>query len=243
MNIYGCIAGIMADLGPIGKNQKNESQGFMYRGLDDVYNAIQPLMAQYGIFTLPKVLSERTEDRKTKSGGNLIYRVVEMEYTLYASDGSHITGSTVGEGMDSGDKAANKAMSAAHKYFFFQLFAIPTNEIIDPDADTPPSSAPNKNKPKEKPITRKWYEAIKAQAKKSGCTKKLDFEQSLSIGFPDLPLNPENQIDWEKIKINDYNQIIKFFSGDEWMETLTASEAVYDNVPFEDVVDLELNHD
>ena len=44
--------------------------------------------------------------------------------------------------MDSGDKASNKAMSAAFKYACFQTFCIPTEEMRDPDAETPPPSAP-----------------------------------------------------------------------------------------------------
>ena len=44
--------------------------------------------------------------------------------------------------MDSGDKASNKAMSAAFKYACFQTFCIPTEEMQDPDAETPPPSTP-----------------------------------------------------------------------------------------------------
>jgi hypothetical protein len=38
--------------------------------------------------------------------------------------------------MDSGDKATNKAMSAAYKYAAFQIFAIPTEGNPDADAET-----------------------------------------------------------------------------------------------------------
>jgi len=38
--------------------------------------------------------------------------------------------------MDSGDKATNKAMSAAYKYMAFQTFAIPTEGDNDADAHT-----------------------------------------------------------------------------------------------------------
>ena len=44
---------------------------------------------------------------------------------------------TVGEGMDSGDKATNKAMAIAFKYACFQVFCIPTEEMKDPDEETP----------------------------------------------------------------------------------------------------------
>jgi hypothetical protein len=126
MTIYQGIAAVMRDVDAIGKTKRNQSQGFNFRGIDDVYNAIHPLMAKYGIFTLPEVLEDRTEDRQTKNGGALIYRVLKIKYTFCAEDGSSVSATVIGEGMDSGDKASNKAMSIAHKYAFFQVFCIPT---------------------------------------------------------------------------------------------------------------------
>jgi hypothetical protein len=41
-----------------------------------------------------------------------------------------------GEAMDSGDKATNKAMSAAYKYACMQAFSIPTEGDNDADAHT-----------------------------------------------------------------------------------------------------------
>ena len=41
----------------------------------------------------------------------------------------------IGEGMDSGDKASNKALAVAFKYACFQVFCIPTEEMKDPDAE------------------------------------------------------------------------------------------------------------
>ncbi len=60
-----------------------------------------------------------------------------MKFRFCADDGSSIEAVTIGEGMDSGDKATNKAMAVAFKYACFQVFCIPTEEMKDPDADTP----------------------------------------------------------------------------------------------------------
>jgi hypothetical protein len=53
-----------------------------------------------------------------------------------AEDGSRHTISVVGEAMDSGDKATNKAMSAAFKYACMEVFCIPTEGTPDADQDT-----------------------------------------------------------------------------------------------------------
>lgn len=140
--IYGSICDIMSEVGAIGKNKHNQQQKFNYRGIDDVMNALQPIMIKYRVFAVPEVLAENREERQTQRGGNLIYTILKVKYTFYADDGSNIAAIVTGEGMDSGDKSANKAMSIAFKYACFQVFCIPTEEMIDPDSDTPPHSTP-----------------------------------------------------------------------------------------------------
>ena len=140
MEIYSAILGVMADVGAIGKDKKNQQQGFKYRGIDDVMNALQPAMVKNGVFVAPTIIDQRREERQTSKGGNLIYSVVTIKYTFYAKDGSSVDVTVIGEGMDSGDKATNKAMSIAFKYACFQLFCIPTEEMKDPDAETPPAN-------------------------------------------------------------------------------------------------------
>ena len=141
-NIYESIVSIMQKGYAIAKEKKNTQQGFKYRGIDDVMNTFQPLMAEAGIFLVPEVLEAIREERATKNGSNLIYSVLKIKYTFYASDGSHVETIVIGEGMDSGDKASNKAMAVAMKYAMFQTFCIPTEEMPDPDGFTPPESTP-----------------------------------------------------------------------------------------------------
>ena len=136
MKIYGAINGIMSEMGVIAKDKKNQQQGFMYRGVDQVMNTIQPLLIKYGVFVVPEVLDHMREERTTRNGASLIYSVCRIKYTFYAEDGSNVTAVTVGEGMDSGDKASNKALANAFKYACFQVFCIPTEEIKDSDSES-----------------------------------------------------------------------------------------------------------
>lgn len=143
MNIYPAIIKVMSEIGAITKDKKNQQQGFMYRGVDDVMNALQPLLIKHGVFVVPETLEQSREERTTQNGGRLIYSILKIKYTFYADDGSSITAIVVGEGMDSGDKASNKAMAIAFKYVCFQVFCIPTEEMTDPDGEshnlTPPA--------------------------------------------------------------------------------------------------------
>ena len=142
MNIYEAIGSIMKKGVAVGKEKRNQQQNFMYRGIDDVMNVFQPLMSEAGIFMVPEVLEAKREERQSSRGGNLIYSILKVRYTFYAEDGSSVSAVVIGEGMDSGDKASNKAMAVAMKYAMFQTFCIPTEEMPDPDAETPPPSRP-----------------------------------------------------------------------------------------------------
>lgn len=142
--IYAAVCGVMEDVGAVGKGDYNKTQGFKYRSIDAVMNALNPVMIKHKIFCTPEVLEQRREERATAKGGTLIYSVCRMRYRFFTTDGSFVDAVVVGEGMDSGDKASNKAMAAAFKYACFQTFCIPTENLMDdPDADTPAESRGN----------------------------------------------------------------------------------------------------
>lgn len=137
MKVYAAIADVTSDLAAIGvgKTRYNEQQRYRFRGIDDVFNALAPLLAKHRLSIIPRMLTRSVIERTTKSGGVLFYVTVEAEFTFAADDGSTVIARTFGEAMDSGDKATNKAMSAAYKYAALMTFAIPT-EAHDPDAET-----------------------------------------------------------------------------------------------------------
>lgn len=151
--IYEAISNVMAEIGAVGKNSRNSSQGFMYRGIDAVMNAINPALVKHKVFVAPEVLEQTREERVNSRGTVLIYSICKIKFRFYTTDGSHVEVVTIGEGMDSGDKATNKAMSIAFKYACFQLFCIPTEEMVDPDSEchevTPKQPKGNVEPPQE----------------------------------------------------------------------------------------------
>lgn len=159
MNIFGTINAVMADIGAVGKTSKNTTQGFMFRGIDAVMNAINPALVKNKLFIVPEILEQTREERQTTKGGTLIYSICKVKYTFYAEDGSNITCTVIGEGMDSGDKATNKAMSIAFKYACFQVFCIPTEEMVDADKESheviPAKITPNEAKSLEELLKKK----------------------------------------------------------------------------------------
>jgi hypothetical protein len=134
--IYPAIMKVMEEIGVIGKTRKNPQQGYSFRGIDDVLNNLQPALIRAKVFVVPRMMEVHREEKPTKQGGVLNYTTVKAEFDFCsAEDGSKVTASTYGEGMDSSDKSTNKAMSAALKYAIIQTFAIPTEELIDSERD------------------------------------------------------------------------------------------------------------
>ena len=138
-HVYEAIAQTMARLSKdgIGKDRRNEQQGYSFRGIDDVYNALAPILSDVGLCILPAVKSREVVERTSGNGRTLFYVNVDVDFTFVSTkDGSSHIVSMPGEAMDSGDKATNKAMSAAYKYACLQTFCIPTEGDNDADATT-----------------------------------------------------------------------------------------------------------
>lgn len=135
--IYKAISAVLSDVGAVGKDGQNTFDKYKYRSIDAVMNAMHPAMAKHGVFVTPEVLEQSREERASKSGGILIYSITKVKYTFYTADGSSVTATVIGEGMDKGDKSMNKAMSAAFKYALFQVFCIPTEEFVDSETESP----------------------------------------------------------------------------------------------------------
>ena len=156
--VYQAIANVMGALAKegIGKNQTNTYDKYKFRGIDDVYNALAPLLSKHGLLVLPRVLERTCEERASGKGNALFYVTVAVEFDFVsAEDGSTHTVRAYGEAMDRGDKGTNKAMTAAYKYACFEAFCIPTEGADDADAE----SHEVKAKPVGRPTDGVWEQA------------------------------------------------------------------------------------
>jgi hypothetical protein len=187
--VYESIANVMADLSGagIGKDRKNQQQGYNFRGIDDVYNSLAPVLARNKLCILPRVVDHHVIERESRNGGALFTTTVKMEFDLVCSeDGSKHTVTTIGEAMDSADKSSNKAQSAAYKYMAFQTFCIPTEGDNDADSHTPEVKGKARNQPVDK-ADKKLLEAA-VQAAGNGTAAYTEFwngitaEQKSAIG-------------------------------------------------------------
>lgn len=146
--IYAALVKVMATVGAIAKEGRNQAQNFRFRGVDQVMNALHPALVEHGVIIIPIVLEKDFELRTNAKGTQMTFARLTMEYRfIAASDGSSVSAVVVGEAADSGDKTCSKCMAIAYKYACFQVLSIPTEETAsDPDSTT---HEPSTHLPKE----------------------------------------------------------------------------------------------
>jgi hypothetical protein len=141
--IAQAMGAIMKEVGAIAKKDKNTSQGFNFRGIDSVVNAVSPALQKHGVIVVPSV--EDYEYATVEIGRNrtaMGHVKVKVTYTFIGANGDAIKATVVGEAMDSGDKATAKAMSVAFRTALLQALALPTDEP-DPDSQSYERSSAN----------------------------------------------------------------------------------------------------
>ena len=136
--IFQSMAAVMADITAIGKSDKNKFHGYNFRGIDKVYNEIQPLLKKHQIFCTSEILSMERKEYKNQKSQLCIHAVYKYRYYFFTVDGSSISTESIGEAIDTnGDKVSNKCASISHKYAIVQTFCIPTQDMEDPDREGP----------------------------------------------------------------------------------------------------------
>lgn len=214
-NIYETICAVMSDVGAVGKNSRNQQQGFMFRGIDAVMNALNPAMVKHHLFVVPEILEQTREERTNAKGTTLIYSICKIRYTFYAEDGSSVSSVVIGEGMDTGDKATNKAMSIAFKYACFQVFCIPTEEMKNDDPDNEVhevrASGASKKPAAKQDETAKLVNSLMWQLKRTGVglngllqaysVERVEdmTEQQLASAIAQLSVKPEKAAEPKKL--------------------------------------------
>lgn len=131
------MSNVMAEIGAIGisKGRKNKDQGYNFRGIDDIYNELNSIMTRNRLLMIPVKVVPSYMEKPTKSGGSVNYTRLTVDWLMASAlDGSTQAMQTVGEAMDSADKASNKAQSGAQKYAALMVFMIPTEGDNDADA-------------------------------------------------------------------------------------------------------------
>lgn len=131
--VFEALNQVKSAVGAVGKQERNTTQGFNFRGVDSVVNAAAPHLNAFGVIVTPEVMDsdyEIVEIGRNKTPMGHVTLVVK--YTFHGPAGDSVSSTVLAEAMDSGDKAAAKAMSVAYRIALLQTLNLPTDEP-DPD--------------------------------------------------------------------------------------------------------------
>lgn len=132
--VHEALVEVMRSVSHVAKRDQNTQQGFNFRGIDAVVNAVGPALREHGVIVLPLVEDVTTSTVEVGRNRTPMGHVaVRVRYRFVGPDGSQLDCVSVGEAMDSGDKATPKAMSVAFRTALLQALALPTDEP-DPDS-------------------------------------------------------------------------------------------------------------
>lgn len=132
MKVHEALSAVMADVQEIRKEGRNTHQGYNFRGVDGVMNAVGPAFRKHNVLCLPRVLKASYRDFEAKSGGTQHECIIEVEFTFVGPEGDTLVCSAMGEASDASDKATSQAHSVAYRTALLQALCVPT-DAPDPD--------------------------------------------------------------------------------------------------------------
>jgi len=137
MNVNMALLAIVKECKPIPKNGFNAFQKYYYHMEADVINTIRPLCVKHGIVVTSEVLDhEVIEAGKTKGGTLQFLTTLRIRFTFtHAETDTSTCSIMVGQGMDSGDKGSNKAITGASKYALMKALMISDGDDAEGYAD------------------------------------------------------------------------------------------------------------
>lgn len=126
MNLAEKIMAIMEEVQYLAKDDKVEFKNTKYRALSEekVTSIMRRQLEKHNVIVYP--VEQRWERMGQISHVDVKYRIVNVD-----DPADYIEVVSCGDGADTQDKGAGKAMTYAYKYMWLRTFAIPTGE--DPD--------------------------------------------------------------------------------------------------------------
>lgn len=194
LNLYQKLAAIGGEIGVVKKGGKNTEQHYDFIEYAAVAGKLRSLFADYGIVIIPgmpKAAEHIRQEITTKYGTKGVLTMVDMTFEIINADdpSERFEVTWVGEAADYGDKATNKAATAALKYYMMRQFNI-SEKGDDPDAESPEVSSTTRaaaKQPTNGPMTDRQRAMIFALMRQQGIEDSNEQKAiyHLNIGVPE----------------------------------------------------------
>lgn len=131
-NIAAKIARVMGHINGIAREGYNEHFRYAYLTISQVVDTLRPLMAAENLVMLASIRSVQD----IVKNNTVVGVTVDLELSLVCGDtGAMLVCDWRGEAQDKQDKAINKAVRAAQKYFLMVTFGISEANETEADGD------------------------------------------------------------------------------------------------------------
>nr|DAM53801.1 MAG TPA: ERF superfamily protein [Caudoviricetes sp.] len=139
LNLYQKLAKITGEIGVIAKDGNNQQQKYKYIEYETIAGKFRELFSKYGVVLIPSMVEQERSAITTSRGSSGVSTVCHFEFTVVNADkpDDRFVVKWQGEAADYGDKATNKAATAAVKYYLMRQFNISSKGDEDPDSQTP----------------------------------------------------------------------------------------------------------
>lgn len=129
------LLAVKRSVGGVSKGDRNAQQGFNFRGIDAVMNAVAGPFIKHGIMAYPAHIRSVKRGTASTAKGSVMNTVEVIVQYAFTDGHDTLFFEAPGEAFDSGDKATAKAMSVAYRTALLQALTLPTDEP-DPDSET-----------------------------------------------------------------------------------------------------------
>ncbi len=193
------IADIAAQVEPMPETGRNASMNFSFLEFAALIDWARPRFSEAGIITYPVEMEADRElrDRINREGqvyGQSVAVYIRVVWEVTHPGGESLRVVTWGEAQDTGDKAYNKAQTAAHKRLLLHLlgFTAEDNDASHPEPSQRQSRDPGRNHPT---VSRAQTELASAR-KKMGTTLAEHFGEDQFREALVLASQYDESIDW-----------------------------------------------
>lgn len=139
---------VMKQITSLGKDGQNQHQHYAYLSEERIVTELHGAFVKAGLTIRPMAMEVLSDTNHTVQSGAVWNRIrLAVTYEIADPDGDKALVQTIGEGLDNGDKATNKAMTAAFKYALRQTCMISTGDDPDKESPTVPAKAPQAPRP------------------------------------------------------------------------------------------------
>lgn len=142
--VYSAWTAALEQVRAVPKGDVNQGEGFKYRSIDAVMNAVHGALAAHGLAIIPEAAAQHRTDVQSRRGAAGAHLVMEVTFRVIHASGESFTAQVVGEATDYQGRCTSKAYTMALKTFLLQALCIPLVGE-DPDGEQVDEVAPGED--------------------------------------------------------------------------------------------------